>query len=95
MERRAAGSQILSFRHRLVRVCGIWFCIECSECPRTLQERMRQYWMLAGVWAIIIVGEFSYFMFGMLRPGSLSVMPAVVTGLCLALVYEGGKERLW
>jgi len=56
---------------------------------------MRQYWMLAGVWAIIIVGEFSYFMFGMLRPGSLSVMPAVVTGLCLALVYEGGKERLW
>jgi hypothetical protein len=55
---------------------------------------MRHYWMLAGVWAIIIVGECAYLMFGMLRPGSVSPMPAVVTGLCLSLVYEGGKERL-
>ena len=51
--------------------------------------------MLAGVWAIMIVGEYSYFMLGMLRPGSASPMPVVVTGLCLSLVYEGGKERLW
>ncbi len=60
-----------------------------------LRERMRHYWMLAGVWAIVLVGEYSYFMTGMLRPGSFSPMPAVVTGLCLSLVYEGGKERLW
>jgi hypothetical protein len=56
---------------------------------------MRHYWMLAGVWAIMLVGEYSYFMVGMLKPGSFSPMPAVVTGLCLSLVYVGGKERLW
>jgi hypothetical protein len=56
---------------------------------------MRHFWMLAGVWAIMIVGEYSYFMFGMLRPGSVSPIPAVVTGLCLSLVYHAGKERLW
>ncbi len=56
---------------------------------------MREFWMLAGVWAIMIVGEYSYFVFGMLRPGAFSPMPAVVTGLCLALVYQGGKGRLW
>jgi hypothetical protein len=47
------------------------------------------------VWAIIVVGEYSYLMFKMLMPGAFSPMPAVVTGLCLSLVYEGGKERLW
>ncbi len=51
--------------------------------------------MLAGVWAIILVGEYSYFILGMLRPGAFSPLPAVVTGLCLSLVYVGGKERLW
>jgi hypothetical protein len=56
---------------------------------------MRHYWMLAGVWAIMLVGEYSYLMFKMLRLGSFSPVPAVVTGLCLSLVYEGGKERLW
>ena len=56
---------------------------------------MRHYWMLAGVWAIMIVGEYSYFMLGILRPRSVSAMPIVVTGLCLSLVYKGGKERLW
>jgi len=66
-----------------------------GEEQRRLRERMRHYWMLAGVWAIMLVGEYSYFMFKMLLPGSFSPMPAVVTGLCLSLVYEGGKERLW
>ena len=56
---------------------------------------MRHFWMLAGVWAIMLVGEYSYFMCRMLRPRSLSPMPAVVTGLCLGLVYLGRKERLW
>ena len=50
--------------------------------------------MLAGVWAIMVVGEYSYFMFRMVRPGSISPMPAVVTGLCLSLLYESVKERL-
>ena len=56
---------------------------------------MRHFWMLAGVWAIMMVGEYSFFVFGMLRPGWVSPMPAVVTGLCLSLVYESGKEQLW
>ena len=51
--------------------------------------------MLAGVWAIVLVAEYSYFVLGMLRPGSFTSLPAVVTGLRLSLVYEGGKERLW
>ena len=56
---------------------------------------MRHYWMLGGAWAIILVAQYSYFMLGKLRPGSFSPMPAVVTGLSLSLVYEGGKERPW
>lgn len=54
---------------------------------------MRDYWMFAGVCAIMIVGEYSCFMSGILRPGSVSPMPAVVTGLSLSLVYEGVKKR--
>ena len=61
---------------------------------RDIWLRMRHYWMLAGVWAIMLVGEYSYFMFKMLRPGSFSPVPAVVTGLCLSLVYADGTERL-
>ena len=50
--------------------------------------------MLAGVWALMLAGAYCGFMLGMLRPGSFSPMPVVVTGLCLSLVHEGGKERL-
>ena len=51
--------------------------------------------MLAGVWAIIIVGEYSLLIFRVLRPGSVSPLPAVVTGLCLSLVYQGAKGKPW
>ena len=53
---------------------------------------MRHYWMLAGVWTIILVGEYACFTFRLLRPGSFSPMPVVVVGLCLSLVYAARKE---
>ena len=68
-------------------------------CTATQKEHrkivMRHYWMLAGVWAIMIVGQYSSFMVGILQPGSVSPMPAVVTGLCLSLAYQRWKGGLW